>query len=147
MRGSGGEERAFEGFLATRSLRLTKERRRVLHEVFSRHDHFDAEQLAIKLRRGNPPVSRATVYRTLELLVASGLVQTVHIRDGGRHFEHVFGHDHHDHMICVTCGCVTEFSNGSIEKLQDEECRKAGFRPLTHRLEIRGVCSACSRNQ
>ncbi|MGE4159479.1 MAG: Fur family transcriptional regulator [Planctomycetota bacterium] len=138
-----GERDKFTLFLKGKGLRLTKERERVLREVFARHDHFDAEQLSIKLRKGQPPVSRATVYRTLELLVSSGLVQTVNIRDGGRHYEHIFGHQHHDHMICVVCGTVQEFSNDMIEKLQDEECRKLGFRPSSHKLEIRGTCSNC----
>ena len=138
-----GEQARFTAYLKTRGLRLTRERERVLKEVFASHDHFDAEQLSIKLRVGKPPVSRATVYRTLDLLVSSGLVQTVNIRDGGRHYEHIFGHEHHDHMICVRCGKVQEFSNDEIEKLQDEECRKLGFRPSSHKLEIRGTCSNC----
>ena len=137
----------FTSYLSTRHLRLTRQRRAVLIEVFSRHDHFEAEQLAEVMRRSRFKVSRATVYRTLDLLVASGLVQAVHIRDGGRHYEHVHGHAHHDHMICMSCGRVIEFSNDAIENLQNDECNKAGFKAVTHRLEIRGVCSTCQKHQ
>ena len=111
--------------------------------MFSRHDHFDADQLIADLQKQQDRVSRATIYRTLDLLLESQLIQTIDLGDRGRYFEHVHGHDHHDHMICLNCQKVIEFTNLEIERLQDVECEKRGFSIVTHRLEIKGLCKEC----
>jgi len=137
------EVELFDSFLKKKNLKFTKERQAILKEVFLRHDHFDADQLLSDLYSKKERVSRATVYRTLDLLLESQLIQTIDLGDRGRYFEHIYGHDHHDHMICVTCHKVIEFTNLEIEKLQDKECEKASFKLISHSLELRGLCQDC----
>ena len=141
------EETRFCEYLADHGLRLTAERRMILREVFRRHDHFEAEDVVIGLRRTGERVSRASVYRTLPLLVRSGLLRSVHSDEKHAHFEHVFGHDHHDHLICTECGRTVEFKHEGIEETQDKVCAEHGFTCTHHRLEITGICADCRRSE
>jgi Fur family ferric uptake transcriptional regulator len=141
------EIEVFEEFLQKKKLKFTKERQIILAEVFSRHDHFDAEQLISDLQAKKERVSRATIYRSLDLLLESQLIQSIDLGDRGRYFEHVFGHHHHDHMICIGCRKVIEFHNAEIENLQDLECEKYNFKLLSHRLELKGLCEDCQKKE
>jgi len=133
-----------EEFLRRKGYKFTPERRAVVEEVVSHHGHFDVEELYKRVkRRKNAKVSLATIYRTLPLLVESGLIREVMRCQGRGIYEHVWGHRHHDHLVCVNCGRVIEFHEERIEKLQNEVCRKYGFHPLEHRLGIRGYCKDC----
>jgi len=133
----------FERFLAQRHLRMTTARREVLDAVFSTHEHFDADQLLLLLRERRSRVSKATVYRTLALLVESGLVREMTFGDRGHVFEHVVGHEHHDHMICTRCGRTIEFTDEQIEQLQQRVCDRMKFTSTHHILKIFGLCSRC----
>lgn len=138
------EERRFREFLSESGLKFTQERRMVLKEVFANHNHFEADDLVMGLRDKGYRVSRASVYRTLPLLVGSGLLREVHSDEKHSHYEHTFGHDHHDHLICTECGKTIEFANDEIEELQDRVCAALDFVPRSHKLEIIGVCSECN---
>ena len=135
----------FRQFLSQEGLRWTPEREAILEAVFSLHRHFDADHLYDLLRQQKHRVSRATIYRTLDLLVKSGLVADIDFDDGRTSFEHVYGHEHHDHLICVRCGRATEFEEPRIERLQDQVCRQLGFRAERHSLRIFGVCKQCQQ--
>lgn len=134
------ESKVFNTFLKSNNLKLTRERQVIFDEIFSRHDHFDADQLIRDLQAKEHSVSRATVYRTLDLLLGSNLIQEVDFGHGRRLFEHTYGHDHHDHMICVECGKIVEFVNEEIERLQQSEAEKQGFELVNHRMELKVVC-------
>jgi Fur family ferric uptake transcriptional regulator len=134
---------AFERRLRDRGLRITPERRAVLREVLRESTHFGAETLYDRLRGRSERVSRATVYRTLGHLVESGIVRKYDLGDRQTLYEPCLGKEHHEHMICVVCGGILEFVHDEIERLQDETCRRHGFRPLSHTLQIHGVCGAC----
>ena len=97
------------------------------------------------MKEKNVKISRATVYRTLELLVKSGLVRRVHLGEDHYHYEHVKGDSHHDHLVCTTCGGVIEFLDEGLEKRALEICEKRKFKPTFHNLQILGVCDACRR--
>ncbi|MHB0913292.1 MAG: Fur family transcriptional regulator [Armatimonadota bacterium] len=137
------EEKRFREFLETQALRFTTERRLILKQVARIHEHFEAEDVVDGLRRRGDRVSRASIYRTLPLLVESGLLREVHSSEKHSHYEHIFGHDHHDHLICTVCGRAIEFSDGKIEELQERVCRMNGFDAVSHKLEIIGVCAGC----
>jgi Fur family ferric uptake transcriptional regulator len=124
-------------------LKTTQQRMAVLEEAIALERHFDAEELAMRLRNRGIRASRATVYRTLAALSAGGLIREVHSDDLHSHYELVKGNDHHDHLICQVCGVVEEFSDPQIEELQENLCEARGFEPLRHRLEIIGVCQSC----
>lgn len=137
----------FHEFLAKTGARWTPEREAILEAVFAIHRHFGADELYDWLRERDHRVSRATIYRTLDLLVKSGLVSDLDLGDGRTSFEHVFGHEHHDHLICTTCGRTIEFEEGDIEQLQQAVCRRMGFRAERHSLRIFGTCKNCQAEQ
>ncbi|HET6516124.1 MAG TPA: transcriptional repressor [Thermodesulfovibrionales bacterium] len=137
------EDKIFRAFLSRKGLKFTKERQRILVEVFDFHGHFDPEELLLSMRNKAVSVSRASIYRTLPLLLESGLIEQVEKNDKHSHYEHTFGHGHHDHLICVQCGAVIEVFSPKLEALQDELCRETGFRGIKHTLEIKGYCRIC----
>ena len=137
----------FCSFLKSKGLKFTPERRVILEGVFSFHKHFDVDQLYDKLRGQGEHVSRASIYRTLPLLIKSGLIAESLRCQESVSYEHIFGHEHHDHMLCIKCGKVTEFRNEKIEELQEEVCKEYGFMALEHRLGIRGYCKRCRKKR
>jgi Fur family ferric uptake transcriptional regulator len=137
------EQKVFRNFLGEKGLKLTKERIAVLSEAFSFHGHFEPEYLYFRIRDSGSKASRASVYRTLSLLVESGLVKKVTRTEKGTVYEHTYGHSHHDHMICDTCGEIIEFYSKKLESLQEEICKENRFIGSTHTLEIRGNCERC----
>ena len=135
----------FGAFLQEQGLKLTSEREALVREIFSIHYHFEADELLFKMKQKNTKISRATVYRTLELLVKSGLVRRVHLGEDHYHYEHVSGNSHHDHLICTACGAVIEFHDEELEQRQREICERKKFTPTFHNLQILGLCDACRR--
>ncbi len=135
----------FRQFLATEGLKLTNERVALIEEIFSTHYHFEADELLAKMKTKGLKISRATVYRTLELLVKSGMVRRVHLGEDHYHYEHVTADSHHDHLICTTCGTVIEFNDEELEKRQMEICERKRFTPTFHNLQILGLCGSCRR--
>ncbi len=135
----------FQHFLQGQGLKLTGERSALVREIFSTHYHFDADELLFKMKEKSVKISRATVYRTLELLVKSGMVRRVHLGEDHYHYEHITGNSHHDHLICTTCGGVIEFHDPVLEARQREICERKHFTPTFHNLQILGVCDSCRR--
>lgn len=133
----------FVEYLNSKNLKLTKERKIVLQEIFLHRGHLEAEDILHNLRGKKKRTSRATVYRTLDLLVDSGMVRKVDFGHGHSHFEHVWGHAHHEHMICLECGKVIEFSDKKIESSLKGLCEKSGFKNTSHCFQIFGYCSDC----
>jgi Fur family ferric uptake transcriptional regulator len=133
----------FSQFLSRNRLRLTQERRTILDEMLQIHGHFDADSLLVHFRRKGRTVSRATLYRTLARLVEAGLVHKIEMAEGQAQYEVMVGRHHHDHMICLQCGRIVEFESREIERLQEEICRRKGFRMTGHMHQIRGRCAAC----
>ena len=140
----------FERFLRTRGLRLTRQRAGILRAIYATHKHVTAEQFFDSLQRSGESralkISRATVYRTLTLLAEGGFVHALDVgRDTGTLYEHALGHRHHDHMICLECGSIGEFSDDRLERVQDEAIRRQGFTASSHRLNVYGTCARCAR--
>jgi Fur family ferric uptake transcriptional regulator len=138
------EQALFEAFLRARKLKYTGERKALVQAVFSAKHHFDADSLHMELRRKGGEVSRATVYRTLDLLVQCGLVRKQSLGDQHAHYEAVRGDEHHDHLICLNCQKVIEFFRPDLEALQDAICDEHRFRALHHSLQIFGLCADCA---
>ena len=144
-RSSEHEIERFRSFLETHGLKLTTERASLLREIFATHYHFEADELLFHLKEKNIKISRATVYRTLELLVKSGMVRRVHLGEEHYHYEYVSMDSHHDHLVCTTCGDVIEFHDPVLEARQQEICNQQKFTPTYHNLQILGICDSCSR--
>jgi Fur family ferric uptake transcriptional regulator len=129
-----------EKHMRERGYRWTSQRRLIARVALAHHDHFSAEQLLEMCRRHDRSVSRATVYRTLAMLESAGFVEGLETGDGGRKFEHVLGHRHHDHMVCTACGKIIEFYDEALERRQDVAARRRGFHIKSHSLKLFGVC-------
>jgi Fur family transcriptional regulator, ferric uptake regulator len=136
----------FEEFVQSRGKRLTSQRRTIVKQVFSRHDHFDAEELLDQMRgvAGGRAVSRATVYRTLSELVEAGLLREMDLK-GRKVYEHDYGYPQHDHLHCERCGKLIEFSSDEIKQIREAVAREHQFRVLGHQLIINGICVDCQR--
>lgn len=136
----------YREFLQTKGQRLTRERSIIVEEVFADHEHFDAEQLIVRLagRKDGRRVSRSTIYRTLTLLEEAGLLRKVARQEDRDVYEHAYGYPHHDHFICSKCHELIEFQDERIRDALEDVSRQFGFRMTTHRLEVDGLCSKCA---
>ena len=138
-----GEERVFGEFLHKNGLKFTPARRQLLRAIFSIHEHFTADQLLERLKDLGIGASKATVYRTLGVMLSCDLLEMHDFGEGARYYEHTFGHPHHDHLFCVNCKRISEFRDDRIEDLQKQISTRLGFALLSHTLKIYGLCRAC----
>jgi Fur family ferric uptake transcriptional regulator len=138
------EEAIFLDYLRSRGLRATAERRALLGAIFAQHRHIDAEEVLAAVRQSGHKISRATVYRNLELLVACGLVHKVRSSAGRFFYEHLHPGQNHDHLTCRRCGRIAEFVSPGISALLAEICRANGFEPRGNQLQILGRCGDCA---
>ena len=137
----------FRGYLHEHSLPVTHQRLAVAEAIFFAGDHVSAEDIAGRVAKRGGPIGTATVYRTLELLVESGLVTEHDFGEGFKRYEpgSVAGQPH-EHCICSSCGAVTEFSNDRLERMIALLAEEVAFRPHHHRLEIYGLCRRCQQS-
>ena len=137
----------FRRYLRDRSLPVTHQRLAVAEVIFFAGDHVSAEDIAGRVATRSGPVGTATVYRTLELLVESGLVTEHDFGEGFKRYEPGSGGgEPHEHCICSSCGAVTEFSNDRLERMIALLAEEVEFRPHRHRLEIYGLCRRCQQS-
>jgi Fur family ferric uptake transcriptional regulator len=135
----------FRSYLRENGLTLTSARSAILAGIVASRGHFDAAELHDALKRGGEKLSAATIYRTLPLFVRSGIIRETLRAEGRSRYEHAWGREHHDHLECLSCGAIIEFKDDALETLQDRVCRRNGFRPVEHRLGIRGYCAECRK--
>jgi Fur family transcriptional regulator, ferric uptake regulator len=137
-------EEKFREFLEIRGEKLTEPRRVLIRHIFDSHKHFDADELVAELHNTGRRVSRATVYRTLRLLVEAGLLRELRLTNRTA-YEHDYGYPSHDHLHCTQCNDIIEFNNDEIRRLREAVSMEHGFRASGHRFVITGVCPKCSR--
>ena len=119
--------------LSNEGLRYTQQRKIIWDEIRTSAEHRDAEKIYNQLKKKNKiNVSRATVYRTIDVLVKNDLVRKMELGDGRALYEHKYNEEHHDHMICVETGKITEFYNEKLEDLQEEIVKKHGYELVRH---------------
>ena len=118
--------------LKKEGLRFTEQRKSIWDEITSSDDHREAEDIYLSLRKKNINVSRATVYRTIDVLVKNNLVRKLDIGDAPSKYENKIDSHHHDHMICLETGDIIEFYNEELENLQDEIAKKRGYKVVRH---------------
>ena len=135
----------FKSYIAGRGLRMTSERAAILDAVFDVHAHFTVAELIEHLAARGRSVGRSTIYRMMPHLVDAGLIKEASFCGCNEEqvYEHIYGHRHHDHLICERCGAVIEFEEPAIEILQEQVAAKYGFKLRRHFLDLRGVCPAC----
>lgn len=133
---------ALEAALQRKGLKRSNIRFAILEAFVACDGHVSAEELTRRVRDQLPQVSLPTVYRTLNVLVSSGLAAARAFGDGHTRFE-PSGSIHHDHLICTRCKRVVEFEDEEIERVQDELARRLGFEISSHTLELYGACTEC----
>ena len=127
-------------------LRYTRQREIIWQEICSTAEHRDAEDIYFTLKNRGVAVSRATVYRTIEVLVRNNLVRALNIGDGRFRYEKKLDQTHHDHLVCVECGKIIEFLDVKVEKQQEEIAKSHGFTLVRHIHQLFGVCEECRKN-
>lgn len=138
-------ENVFREYLRDRGLKYTEERQAILRAVMKNDEHFEAEQLLLDMRQAGHRVGKATIYRSLKILVACGIVKEVHFSNKQVHYEHTYGQDPHDHMVCRRCGRIVEFDAAEVTRLRTLIAAQHQFHALSHRFAIMGLCEACVR--
>jgi Fur family ferric uptake transcriptional regulator len=134
----------FHSRLRDRGLKSTSPRDDIARVFFELGRHVSAEELYAEVKKINPHVGYATIYRTLKLLKECELLTERHFDEDQARFE-VAGEHHHDHFICEDCGKIVEFEDNAIERMQQEVAKKLGVVLTRHKLELYGLCSDCRR--
>ncbi|MBA7623745.1 Ferric uptake regulation protein [subsurface metagenome] len=132
-------------YLKNKGLLHSKQREQVLDVFLKAEKHLTVDDLYELVRKKNPKIGLATVYRAMRVICAAGLARETDFGDGVRRFEHEYQHQHHDHLVCLKCGKITEVMSPEIEKLQERLAKKYSFTPLRHRMQIFGICRKCKR--
>ena len=129
--------------LKKEGLRYTQQRQSVWDELCATNDHRDAEEIYLAIRKSGLNVSRATVYRTIDVLVKNKMARKLELGDGRARYEHKVNATHHDHLICIQCGKIEEFMDEVIESRQDEIVKKFGYKLVRHIHQLFIICSEC----
>jgi Fur family ferric uptake transcriptional regulator len=129
---------AIEEACMARGMRMTGQRRVIARVLGESQDHPDVEELYRRASKIDDKISISTVYRTVRLLEDAGIIERHDFREGRSRYEQV-PDEHHDHLINLRTGEVTEFRSEEIEKLQEAVARKLGYRLVDHRLELYAV--------
>lgn len=133
----------FRKLLEDQDLKYTFERKQIFEEVNRLKHHFDADSLYERFKEKGLRISRDTVYRTIPLLLESGVIQKS-VGEGKREFfEPISAEGHHDHMVCIRCGKFIEFTSDEIESLQEKICEQHGFKLTFHDHRLFGYCDKC----
>lgn len=134
------EMEIFNDFLKRKDLRITSQRMLVAEKIFSMHHHFTADSLLDSLKNFRDEISKATIYRILSIMVEAKLLAEHDFGKDFKYYEHIVGHEHHDHIICTDCGRIVEFIVPEIEEMQQRVATENGFSIQGHRLNIFGCC-------
>lgn len=136
--------RLFGRYLRDQGLPVTHQRQSVAQVVFNSDAHLSVDDIEQHLRQGGGRIGKATIYRTLDLLVRSRLVEEHDFGEGFKRYEHrLTQHPIHEHLICLECGAVLEFESSELYRVENRVRREHGFVPVRHRLEIYGLCRKC----
>ncbi len=134
-------EKRLQQFIQSKGLRNTPQRNAIVHAIFSSDEHFNADELWDRIRKTQTRTSRATVYRTITLLVEAGLLHEIDLGDDQKTYDPNFVESPaHNHLVCIDCGKVIEFEDAHIQLMNDCAARRLGFRPERQTLKIEACC-------
>ena len=133
----------FKEALKKEGLKYTPQRTAVLEEIIKDKGHRESEEIYLALKKRGQHVSRATVYRTMDILVNNGFARKMILGDGIARYESKVNSPHHDHLVCMDCGLIVEFMDQKIEDLQDEIAIQYEFQLKRHIHQLFGLCKKC----
>lgn len=133
----------FRAYLRDHNLPITAQRMAIAEVVLGSERHMTADEIVREVFAQGAAVGTATVYRTLEVLMRSGLVAERDFGEGFKRFEPVRGPPRHEHLLCTVCGRVTEFTDDRLEGVTRQIAELHGYSRLRHRVVISGVCTSC----
>jgi Fur family ferric uptake transcriptional regulator len=135
----------FEKFVAQEGLRRTEQRDKVLDTFLATERHVTVQELYDLVRSRHKGIGYATVARTVKLMCDSSICRQVDFGEGALRYEHKYGHNHHDHLICVRCGRFEEIYSPKLEEIQHELVKKHRYVQESHKLDIFGLCPRCAK--
>ena len=138
---------AFRRYLREHGLPVTHQREAVAAAVFYADRHVSVPEIELALAQQAEHVGKATVYRTLELLVKAGLLQDHEFGEGFKRYEPLAARGYHEHLICVRCGRVVEFATERVERMSTAIAEEHGYLHHHHRWEIYGECRECRHRE
>ena len=133
----------FRKYLRDHRIKHSGPRQLVLNVFLACERHVTVNELVRLVHDVHPSVGTTTVYRTLKLICDSGIAREVDFGEGVVRYEHDYGHEHHDHLICIKCGKFVEIQSETIESTQDVIARRNKFKLTGHKLVLYGICSSC----
>lgn len=137
------EMQIFITYLKKKNLKLTNQRKAILDSFLKTEKHLSVEDLYHIVKKEDPSIGQATVFRSLKLLYEAGIAKKVDLGDGKARYEHKYGRSQHAHIICGECGAFIEAADPQIERLNERLCKKHDFVPQSHKMEIFGICKKC----
>jgi Fur family ferric uptake transcriptional regulator len=134
----------FRRYLRDQGLPITQQRETIAEIVFKSSEHQSVEDIEAEVRGRGERIGKATIYRTLEMLVKSGLVAEHDFGEGFKRYEHLFGQALvREHLVCTECGKVKAIDNADLQRLHQQVAERQGFLPARYRLAIYGICKDC----
>lgn len=133
----------FEEYITQQRLKKTPQRLLIANVFLQSQGHLTTEDLYDRVKNEDASIGQATVYRTMKILCDAGLAKEVHFGDGVARYEQRYGNEHHDHLICESCGINIEVLDEDIERLQEDLAQRHGFKLTTHRMYLYGICAQC----
>ena len=141
------EKVLYREYLKSKNLKLTKPRCVILAAVFENHGHFNVDELYEQIRKKHKNVSRATIYRTIPLLIESGMIRQSLRCESKDIYEHTYGNENHLHFICTNCGKIIETSFSKVADQIDKLAKNEGFEITEYSLAARGLCKKCKKKE
>jgi Fur family ferric uptake transcriptional regulator len=139
------EREILADYIRSKNMKRSEQRQLILDVFLKTEKHLAAEELYELVKKKNPSIGYATIYRTMKLFSDAGLCRELRAEDGIARYEHLYNHKHHDHIICTECGKIIEIESPEIEALQEGIAKKNGFILKRHRLELYGLCRDCRK--
>ncbi len=131
--------------LKEKKLRYTREREKILKSIIQMKGHFDAEELYFNIKKQYKNVVLATVYNTLDLLTACGILNRYRFGTDHYRYEKILNKPNHYHLICLNCGKITEFTSNDIAQIEVKISRSRNFLIKNSSLQIFGICNECQK--
>lgn len=137
----------FRQYLKKKGMLRSKQREKILDIFLKTEEHPTIDDLYNLVKKEDPKIGLATVYRTMEVIYDAGLARKVGFGDGIKHYEHKYKHQHHYHLICLKCGKVIEVTSSKLEEIQKQLAKKHDFTITRATMRLFGICKTCKRRE